>query len=532
MTTTTFRSPRGRRLAGALQALWVRALLGGRAIEQGALDAFLGGLTTHPRAEVARYVRGLAARVTVITAVVLAVLHARREPGAVARFYQRFVGEADPRAVGVLRIATAGVALLYVSFENVADTAVLPRELARAHGAFALLQALPGTPALASSPEALAVFEGLSATVLAAAMLGLFTRITLPLGALVYFVCISLLRQPTWAYHTGLIPFYLLTFLALAPWVGADPGAALTLDRRAREPVSREAAGWVRFGWVALLFLPYVEAGLSKLCNAGPLWVGPTNMRAILFMDSLDPMEFDFDGGLLLQSAPAAVFVFLGLAGMLGEIGMVFALTHRWGKRLFPAAMIGMHAGIVLLQNVFFPDLILLLIAFYAMALLYDRGTGSPFDLSFAPARESVRDAPLARRRATRLLGVTVAVMGAFWMLAIEWFPFTAMQMYAKVRGPEVEYVELHERTAEGWRRGRPDEVFPSLLDGRYRLALRRCFDDEGPDPRCDLFLASYLEARGPEVAELRVEKHRWNFVTAPDDADHGEVIGVHRLRR
>ena len=254
-------------------------------------------------------------------------------------------------------------------------------------------------------------------------------------------------------------------------------------------------------------------------------------MRAILFMDSLDPMHFDFDGGLLLRGAPDFVFTALGVAGMVGEIAMVLALVSRSGKRFVPLAMLFMHVGIVLLQNILFPDLILLLVAFYAMVLLFDRRTGSPFDLFHTAAQASVRDAPGPRRRATRFLAVTLVVMGAFWTLALEFFPFTAMQMYARIRGPEVEYTRLYERTASGWSEARPEEVFPSLMDSRYRLALRRCVG-ENEDPRCDLFLTTYLEARGEKVDALRVEKRRWNFRDAPDDPDFGTVVALHRFPR
>jgi len=507
---------------GLLLVLWAVGGVVGSMLARGSLDAVVADVPFPPE-EIARYVWGLLARSTLLVVGGVAALRFLRREGAARTIFARFVGPAAPRVVGYLRILTSAVLLAVVVVEDVADTARLPRELASAHGLFALFAAVPGFERFASSEVAVSAFEGISVGTLALAMLGVRPRWTVPLGALFYFVAQSLLRQPTWAYHTGLIPLYLMTWLALAPWLGAELGVLGVERREARDT---EAAGWVRFGWVMLLFLPYVEAGLSKLCNAGPEWVSATNMRAILYMDSLDPMHFDFDGGLWLRDAPDPFFVALGVAGMVGEILMVLALVSRRGKRWMPAAMAGMHVGILLLQNVIFLDLIALLVGFYGMALLFDRGTGSPFDLGGG------RSWPVAPRRGTRraprTLGVIVAVMAVFWGFAVEWFPFTAMQMYARVRPAEVEYTRVLELREEGWVRARPERVFPSLADGRYRRALRRCFED---DPRCAVFARAYL-AEVPEVEALRVEKRRWRFEEAPDDGDFGETIGEVELRR
>ena len=83
-----------------------------------------------------------------------------------------------------------------------------------AHGLFAIVAAIPGFDAFSADSTSLAIFRVVVLCVLAAAALGAFTRATVPPGAALYFVVAGLMRQPTWPYHTGLVPLYALAVLA------------------------------------------------------------------------------------------------------------------------------------------------------------------------------------------------------------------------------------------------------------------------------------------------------------------------------
>lgn len=510
------------------------------ALEAGRADGLVA-LSGHPPEAVARFARNLVARVGLALALAALVsgLGARRL--GLTPFFARYVGPARPEVLGLLRFATASVLFVSVAWEDVAGTAEVPTSMRDAHGLFGLVAAIPGFDAFRESAPALGAFRVVTLVVLAAAALGLFSRVSVALGAALYFVVAGLMRQPTWPYHTGLVPLYAMTVLAFF-----RTGDGLSLDawwRARREPVSFDATarahhGWGRFAWVATLALPYTEAGLSKLCNGGLLWWEPINMRAILYLDSLNPMEFDFDLGLHAAPLPDAFFAFLGLSAVAGEVVMIFVLFSRRVRLVAPALMMAMHVGILFLQNILFFDLIAMLAAIYAMAF-FDRD-GGPWDLrtrDTAPAPSpaaspAASPEPSPPRACPRPLPVQLGVAAFAWVFAIELFPITAMQMYSHKRDTGVvdyyRIIAVHEdgrRTEE-----RPEHLLPALRDGRYRRVLRACVDEPTPPPACDDFLSTLLARRHAEgVRSYEVEHLRWDFVRHPD-APHGEVAASHRF--
>jgi len=521
---------------GLLFALGLWLLLGHvlvlPAIERGAMP-WVVDLAGHPPEIVARFVGNLVARVGLVLAFAALLVGLGPRRLGLVPFFDRFVGPARPEVLGFLRFSTAAILFVSVAWEDVAGTAALPASMRDAHGAFALVAALPGFDTFSGDASALAVFRVLTLVVLGAAALGAFSRASVPLGAALYFVVAGLMRQPTWPYHTGLIPLYAMTILAFFP-----SGDGLSIDawlarRRGAEPhhahdTRRAIYGWGRFAWVATLALPYTEAGLSKLCNGGLAWWEPTNLRAILYLDSLNPMEFDFDLGLEAAPLPDAFFAMLGLSAVIGEVAMGFVLVSRRIRLVAPAMMIAMHVGIVLLQNILFFDLILMLAAMYAMPL-FDRD-GGPWDPRARTSAPSDEGAP-ASTPPPRAIVVALGVALFFWTFAIELFPFTAMQMYSHKRDTGVvdyhRLVAVHrdgERTEE-----RPEVLLPALRDGRYRRVLRTCID-EPRSASCRDFLAVLLERRADDgVVAYEVEHRRWDFVAEPD-ARVGEVVAVTRF--
>ncbi len=525
------------------------------AVEAGRADALVA-LSGHPPEAVARFARNLVARVGLILALAALVSGLGTRRLGLTPFFARYVGTAQPEVLGLLRFATASILFVSVAWEDVAGTAEVPTSMRDAHGLFGLVAALPGFDALRESTAALGAFRVVTLVVLAAAAVGLFSRVSVALGAAFYFVVAGLMRQPTWPYHTGLVPLYAMTVLALF-----RTGDGLSIDAwwRARRgaPIFDAAArahyGWGRFAWVATLALPYTEAGLSKLCNGGPFWWEPINMRAILYLDSLNPMEFDFDLGLHAAPLPDAFFAFLGLSAVAGEVVMIFVLFSRRVRLVAPAVMMAMHVGILFLQNILFFDLIAMLAAVYAMAY-FDRD-GSPWDLRALRRKPASRDKPSDRVPAApsapappsggevataptntypRPLPAMLGVAAFAWVFAIELFPITAMQMYSHKRDTGVvDYYRITAVYADGRRtEERPEQLLPALRDGRYRRVLRICADADGAPPAaCRDFLALLLRRRAPEgVRAYAVEHRRWDFVHHPDDKDAGEVVSSLRF--
>lgn len=486
------------------------------------------------------YFEGVVVRVAVAFAVVaLLVLTVNRT--RLRQFFHRFVGTANAQSVAAARIVASFILLTSALWEDVPSTALLPRELIHPHGLMNLFHAIPSFEHFVADGTALGVFQATTVGLLALALVGLKTRLVVPLAAVAYYVLAGIMRQYAWSYHTGLIPLYVMVVLSFVRCGDAWSVDSWLQRRRSNAETigSPVHYGWARFSVAVVVALPYFEAGLSKLCNGGLLWWSPTNMRAILFTDSLNPMETDFGIALKFVEAPDIVFAALGLAAVGGELAMLFVLTSRWGKLICPAMMISMHVGILITQNILFFDLIILNGIFYVFAYI-DR-TGGPWDYRALLRRRSRTDRTFdtaeevpARGQpgwlAPRALAGLVGILAMCWVFAVEFFPLTAMQMYSRrnVTG-ELEYFRVVAHRASGeTARAYPEKVIPAVRDSRYRRVIRLCFAPEQVST-CQEFLKTTGDllnqrAAPSPIERLEVQRVEWNFREDPTDPHHGKV--------
>ena len=472
-----------------------------------------------------------------------ALARATRAPG----FAARFVPPARPGTLGAMRALVASVLLASTLWEHLPSSALLPRGMIHGEGpVLALLYALPiGFERFVASPFALGLFQSATALLLACAALGYRTRWSVPLAALAYLLLGGILRQYAWFYHTGLIPLYLLAVLSFTPC-----GDGCSLDRwlrsRRGEPLpdarlATLAYGWPRYLLWAALALPYVAAGLSKLRRGGLDWANGENLKSILLIDTLNPMQFDWAVTLRLLQAPDALFWAIGLATLAGEIGYGLVLFSRRARIVLPLITVGMHLGIWLLQNVLFFDLILL------QGLVFDWSAARGWLAARAPQLAARwREAPAvasdlaatASARWPRRLRALCAVLIACWAIRIEEFPLTAMQMYSKpnLTGVVDWYAVVATFESGETRRAPIEAALPALRDARHRRVIRQGFD---PDPEkrqlAREFLASFARAYnakaapGAGIRSVEAQRWRWDYARTPDDARHGEL--VERLR-
>ena len=133
-----------------------------------------------------------------------------------------------------------------------------------------------------------------------------------------------------------------------------------------RPPTARSPIyGWSRYACWVVIALPYVANGLGKLKDGGLFWWNATNMRTMLYDDTLTPREFDWALSLHLTPAPDILFAMLGLFALLTETSFGLVLFSRIARRILPVMAIMMHIGILLLQRILFLDLILLQFVFF-----------------------------------------------------------------------------------------------------------------------------------------------------------------------
>jgi hypothetical protein len=460
----------------------------------------------------------------------------RLRPACVARWMEPTTAE----ALAATRIWIAAILLASVVWEDLASTAALPREMLRP-GRLVLVSLVHQStlldPLLANA-AALRVFELGTALLLAMALAGLFTRWTVPAAALAYLLFASILRSYAWSYHTGLVPLYALLLLSFTPC-----GDAWSLDRwrRARRglPVPPARVPRLRYAlgrylvWMAVA-LPYTMAGLSKLRNGGVFWWRSEHMKQLLAATVLEPMHFGFETTFLLLRGPNWVFGVLGLAAVVGEATFALVLVSRLARRALPLMMAGMHGGILLLQNILFPDLIAIQAIFYDWTPLRERvaawaaraveaaaagirwrpglvlapagaatvayrprsagggggmrgmetppgpaGAASPvpeagfFPSAAVDAPSEVPDAAV-RRQAYVAMGFLLVALLA-WTTRTETFPLTAMQMFSRPVALEpVEYVRPLVRYEDGTREpARFEQWIGAVADARYRWLLR-----------------------------------------------------------
>src|ERR671923_2447552 len=77
------------------------------------------------------------------------------------------------------------------------------------------------------------------------------------------------------------------------------------------------------------------------------------------------PMRFGFQTTFHLVQGPTWVFGALGLCALLGELCFVLVLVSKTARIVLPALTAAMHVGILVVQNILFPDLIAIQAVFY-----------------------------------------------------------------------------------------------------------------------------------------------------------------------
>ncbi len=464
------------------------------------------------------------------------------------RFFERAVGAATPGALGAIRAWACGTLLVMTLWEDLASSALLPREMMRPRGVMFLLHLLPiGFDEFLANATALWLFEHFTALLLFLGVIGLGTRFVVPASAVCYLVMAGIFRGYAWFYHTGLIPIYVLAVLSFTP---CDQGWSVDRLRRiARgDPVpeaDRPAAvfGWARYAVWTVLAVPYVAAGCSKLYYGGPEWIAWDNMRSILLHTGLAMMEFDFDVAPALVQAPSVFFLFLSVMGLGTELLFGLVLVSRRARLWLPAAMVLVHIGILFLQNILFIDLILL------QAVFYD----------WRPARLAVERRLAARRAAaqaaprvgtpTRLVGAapiecvhrrgalaSLAIAGflaSWWITHIEFYPFTTMKMFAAPYASmeTIEYVWAVAHYENGTSGRAPFERWiGATADSRYRRVITGAFGGAESRALCRKFLdaslrAALLQDDAPRPVSVEIQLWRWNIVDDPDNPDHGVLV-------
>jgi len=284
-------------------------------------------------------------------------------------FFRKFVGEATPGTLGVIRAWTCGILLLWTLVEDLPSIAWLPVEARQPLGVMRWVYALPvGFDRLVASEAGLHVFQLLTELLLFLGMIGWGTRLVIPLGAVCFTLLGGILRDYSFNWHQGWVPLYLITILSFTPC-----GDGWSVDRLLRvirgQPVLDPARavpvyGWSRYTcWVAIA-VTYWETGLCKIRLDGLSW-GGDGLRATFIEDTLYDREYDWSWSLSLIQAPDSLFIFLAIFVLLFESLWIMVLFSSTFRKIWPVLTAMFHAAVLILQKILFIDLILLQAIFY-----------------------------------------------------------------------------------------------------------------------------------------------------------------------
>jgi hypothetical protein len=457
-------------------------------------------------------------------------------------FRERFVTGTTPGSLGFIRVLNSAILLFLTLSEDLAASALLPREMIVPYGIMDVLHALPGFERFQSSLVALQVFQWITAITLVCGMLGVWTRLTVPVSAALFLVMGGLMRQYGICFHTGLVPLYVQIVLSFTPC-----GDGLSIDRfnrRRRGFVLNSDAtvyGWSRYAcWVAIA-TPYFAAGLSKIRSADLSWCSATNIQSILFRCSLEPLNSNWTISLKLVGAPDILFSSLGIIVVITELAFCTVLFSSTARLICPTVMMLSQVGIIFLQNIFFVDLILLLVFLDGTRFGYTIRSGlsrlrtcGDFNVNLPAFHQRGRAQNFSTTEFWRAAAVAclLCILLLAWILRIEYYPLTAMQMFAQVNTSGIiEYnkVIAHRESGATDRLSLTD-VIGNQADFRYRPVLQAGLLTRDASAPAKYFshcgtLLNRLATPGRRVIQLELQRWRWDFRNHPNSQTHGELV-------
>jgi predicted DCC family thiol-disulfide oxidoreductase YuxK len=127
-----------------------------------------------------------------------------------------------------------------------------------------------------------------------------------------------------------------------------------------------------------------------------------------------------------------------------------------------------------------------------------------------------------------------IAAMGFFWLRQIEYYPFTAVQMFTGSKSPMVTYFKTlgHRESGGVSQIYLEDAIGAWSINSRYEPLFDLCF---GPPSRLDICrkslaaLGSAYNKKAPPGEKLRayeLQKWEWDFRANPSDPQYGNMVG------
>ncbi|TDI68901.1 MAG: hypothetical protein E2O85_06460 [Bacteroidetes bacterium] len=154
--------------------------------------------------------------------------------------------------------------------------------------------------------------------------------------------------------------------------------------------------------------------------------------------------------------------------------------------------------------------------------------------LTDAPKQDVTEKTPEHSEKGYRRVVVTLTSILLFcWVFRLEFYPFTSMQMFSKVRGPVVTYELPLAHLRSGDVVHLPiEQTVPAMRDSRYRRLLQSAMNDEEETVSAELFEIVAMRWNAAAVAadqitHMEIERWTWNYEEDPDNPAHGELVAT-----
>jgi len=457
--------------------------------------------------------------------VAYAILVIARRQGI--NYFNQFVGEASPEALGAIRFWVFLILVLNVAWEDLPSVSHLPVQLRSKMGIMSLLHTLPEWGSIYSSYTRLLVLKIVTLIFLVLAMLGFKTRLSVPCATILALIHGGILREYFNFYHTGLVPILVGIALSFMPC-----GEGLSLDRYFSRNKTADASlpfavyGWFRYLCWAVIASAYVMAGISKIRNGGFWWWHGTNMKRIVMTDTLNPMHFEWGLEHEFASLPVVVYSVLGISAVLIESLYGLVLFSKRARFVIPILTAGMHLGILFFQGILFFDLILIQAVFYNLSEWVPQAWRGKKTENQEPLTE-MKQRSLHKKYFSVLLFMVLG-FSICWLTRMTYYPVTPMQMYS---GTQTDGSIIYRKVWAVFEDGDKEEArlekwIGAVADSRYRFVLTK--DSKTQQAFFDEIIA--IANRGSQkrkIIRFDVETRQWNFLTHPDDSDFGRIINV-----
>ena len=418
-------------------------------------------------------------------------------------FLKQNTEEGAELQLGFIRILTCCISLYLVARDNPLQTLALPIEWAYPK-TFVHLLFGDTWVSLIRSDFYLDSLWSVALLSLACGALGLFTRVSLAIGALSSLLLYDLFSAFTHLFHTGLLPLQLLLTLTFLPC-----GSRLSIDsfRKAVHlplaPTDTKYRHSLYLCWLVYA-MAYLNAGLSKI-SAGMQWFIPNNLLGYTIADSLSLIQYDFNiTPHLARIAPDWIFCMGALLAVAIESSAILLLINRAARVVIPFLIGGLHLFIFAIHEFPFFDLLILPFIFFPISVVVPK--------QFHEPPPPLVEAPITHQKRALWCTMLAGILISPQIHKVKVYPILdTWDMYSTPQiADHTSYYKIFRISSDG-NKVRTDfqDTFSMFREAKWQDVLLA--DEAQGFNRLEKLLPSII-TKHPDTCCIEIERWQWNF--------------------